>query len=106
MIDFDGMLQSFTTHPTRRMIEEIFSEAGDFRAMCAAEAWCDSRGISVGACQRGAARGLMYGDHDIAKWRNLDQSDRDALDGVMTGDMRHGPVRVWIVGPADAEETA
>lgn len=97
MIDFDSLLQDIGAQPARQMIEETFADAGDFRAMCAAEAWCDSRGISVGPCQRGAARGLMYGDHDIAKWRNLDQNDRDALDGVMTGDMRQGPVRIRII---------
>lgn len=67
-----------------------------FSAMYAAEKWCQERGVSVGRLQAHAPRGLLYGDYDIQKWRNLRQHERDALHGVMTGDMRNGPVIITI----------
>lgn len=76
----------------------IFEQAGEFAAVNAAEAWCRERGISVGAMERGQPRGLFYGDFAIAKWHNLNRADRAALDGRMTGDMRHGPVVIEIAG--------
>ena len=80
-------------------IEKLtFSNAGDFKAMQAAEDWCAERGISVGQRQRGDPRGLLRGDFLIAKWRNLTGKERAKLDGLMTGDMRNGPVVVglWV----------
>jgi hypothetical protein len=74
----------------------MFSQVGDFNAMHAAEAWCEARGISVGRLQGGFPRGLLLGDFDVQKWRNLRQADKDALHGTMRGDMRHGPVTVWL----------
>lgn len=78
-----------------------FTEAGDFAACRAAERWCRERGISVGRMQGPAPRGLLFGDHyDIQKWRNLRPDERAALDGVMTGSMRAGPVYVELYRPA------
>jgi len=71
-----------------------FDQKGDFAAKHAAEDWCKAHGISVGANQRGAPRGLMLGDYLVAKWRNLDPVDRTALCGIMQGDMRNGPVEI------------
>lgn len=45
-------------------------------------------GFSVGRSQRSDPRGVMFGDFDIQKWRNLRAADRDSLDGHMC---RHGP---------------
>jgi len=81
---------------SEEFISKQFNEAGDFNAVNAAEKWCAENGISVGRMQRGDPRGLMYGDFDIQKWRNLDAKDRAALHGQMTGDMRNGPVVVRI----------
>ncbi len=67
---------------------------GEFAPCRAAEAWCEAHGISVGHGQRGAPRGLLIGNFDIQKWRNLDSDERAALHGVMRGDMRNGPVIV------------
>ena len=73
-----------------------FNQSGDFRACDAAVQWCRDHGISVGSMQRGSPRGLLYGDYSIAKWRNLDSEEQADLDGVMTGDMRNGPVKVTL----------
>lgn len=75
-----------------------FTDAGDFKAMDAAEAWCKARGIAVGWMQRPDPRGLLLGDFVISKWRNLNARERSELDGTMTGDMRHGPVTVTLNG--------
>lgn len=77
-------------------MKKVFDQAGDFSACDAAEQWCKENGVSVGSMQRGDPRGLMRGDVRIAKWRNLGQADKDALDGQMTGDMRNGPVTVLL----------
>jgi len=74
----------------------MFEGVADFEAMHKAEEWCRLRGISVGRNQRGAPRGLLFGEYDIQKWRNLGLRERLALDGDMAGDMRHGPVTVTI----------
>jgi hypothetical protein len=82
-------------------ITETFAQPGTFEAMRAAEAWCAQRGISVGSCERGSPRGLLYGEITIAKWRNLNRRERAELHGEMTGDMRNGPVHVSICEPDD-----
>ena len=84
------------TTDTTQEIKVVFLQTGDFKALYAAEDWCHERGISMGSVQRGSPRGLMRGDFDIEKWRNLSPSDRYALDGRMTGDMRNGPVIINI----------
>lgn len=78
------------------MIRKAFDQSGDFAACYAAEEWCEANDISVGRMQGPDPRGLMYGAHDIMKWRNLDKSDIAELDGRMTGSMRNGPVVVEI----------
>lgn len=81
-------------------MKQFFNEAGDFKAMYAAEAWCAENGISVGSSERGNPRCLMRGDFAIAKWRNLSAAERKECHGVMTGDMRNGPVTVEMFDPA------
>ena len=73
-----------------------FTGTRDFEAAALAEAWCMNRGVSIGPLQRGAARGLMRGDVVISKWRNMTDAERNQLDGRMTGDMRTGPVEIWM----------
>ena len=76
------------------MIRETFSGERDFEASSKAEAWCEEHGLSVGESQRNDQRGVLLGHFDIAKWRNLNHGERMALHGVMSGDMRRGPVHV------------
>ena len=73
-------------------MRQVFNQAGDFSALYAAQDWCKANGISYGSTQRGAPVGLMRGEYEISKWRNLSKSDIARLDGTMTGDMRNGPV--------------
>lgn len=82
---------------TRQIETEItFASAHEFHAVRSAEHWCADHGYSVGEMQRGSPRGLLAGDYAVAKWRNLTIAEREQLDGVMEGDMRHGPVTVKI----------
>lgn len=85
------------------MITETFTQPGDFNALRAAEAWCAERGISVGQSERGSPCGLLYGEFNIAKWHNLSACERRKLHGLMTGDIRSGPVNVSICEPESAK---
>ncbi|MBB5444604.1 MULTISPECIES: hypothetical protein [unclassified Paraburkholderia] len=78
-----------------------FDQTGEFEATRAAEEWCDARGIAVGTTQRGSPRGLLVGYYRIAKWRNLNDSERRELAGTMTGDGRHGPITINLKGDAN-----
>ena len=71
-----------------------FRHEGNFAAYRAAEAWLTERGYSIGHMQRGAPCGLLHGDYDIQKWRNLSNAERAALDGTLSGDFRNGPVTI------------
>lgn len=84
-------------------LTKTFSQAGDFEAMNAAEDFLRSAGFSVGTSQRGSPRGIMFGDCDIEKWRNLRQFEIGQLHGRMTGDGRNGPLTVTIFETAPIE---
>lgn len=81
---------------------KVFKQEGDFSACDAAERFCKELGLSVGTMQRRDPRGLMFGDIDIEKWRNLSDQERKALHGIMTGYMRDGPVTVTVFDSAPA----
>lgn len=73
-----------------------FDQHGDFAATRAAEAWCKENGYSVGRMQAREPRGILKGNYDIAKWRNLTLKERQQLDGTMRSDGRNGPVYITI----------
>ena len=50
----------------------------------------EAAGFSVGRLQASSPRGVMFGDFDIQKWRNLSPVDKERLDGHLC---RHGPPR-------------
>ncbi|MGH8159286.1 MAG: hypothetical protein ACREPQ_14290 [Rhodanobacter sp.] len=77
-----------------KVVREVFSDHGDFAAARKAEAWCKQRGIAVGRMDRFDMRGLLVGNYDIAKWHNLSKVEVSQLHGVMSGDMRNGPVAI------------
>jgi hypothetical protein len=78
-----------------------FTQAGDFEAVNAAERWCAEHGISVGHMQGPQPRGLLFGEFEVAKWRNLNVLERAALHGTMSGS-RRGPVTVVLKDEAVA----
>lgn len=76
--------------------QRTFAQDDDFAATRAAEAFLSSRGFSVGRMQARSPTGILFGNYDIQKWRNLRAADRDALHGLMLGAGRAGPVTVYI----------
>lgn len=78
----------------------------DFGDVRSAERWLAENGYSVGHGQRGCPRGILIGDFDIQKWRNLSKRDIADLDGQMTGG-RGGPVevRLWRNAPTSVERS-
>lgn len=81
------------------MIKKTFDSEGAFVALNAAHDWCYEHGVSCGSMCGPLPIGLLYGEVDIAKWRNLTAKERKALDGTLTGDMRNGPVVLEIKEP-------
>lgn len=95
---------ALTFPPGIAIVHEFHNGAGtDFAPMYAAERFLEACGFSIGHCQRGSPRGILFGDFDIQKWRNLTEADREALHGTMTGDMRAGPVTITIFETAPEE---
>jgi hypothetical protein len=81
-------------------VKILFGQSGDFAASNAAEAWCEANGYAVGQAERGAPRAIKHGEWLVSKWRNLSAAQQLDVDGLMTGDMRHGPVTVEIFDTA------
>lgn len=63
-------------------------------------------GFSLGSLQRSDPRGIMYGDFNVQKWRNLSKRDVDNLHGVYQRSQGPGsPVRITLKSggaPGDA----
>lgn len=79
------------------------TDEGDFVAVRRAEALLKQHGFSVGEMQRGSSRGILFGNYNIQKWRNLNEADRAALHGVLDGDRSsHAQIEIWDPAPLDA----
>lgn len=69
----------------------------EFPSDQAAEDALSRAGCSLGRQQRDAPRGILYGDFDIQKWKNLSTDDRAALHGVYRRlQYAPGPVEVTL----------
>lgn len=77
-----------------------FNDVGTFVALHRMEAEMSAAGFSVGRGCAGMPTGLLFGDFDMAKWKNLNREDRDGLHGVVTGSRREGPLLVTIFDDA------
>lgn len=86
---------------TRQVImEQKFRVAGTFQSYYAACHFVKDMGYSYGSMCRDMPIGLLKGDYDISKWRNLTVEKIKQLDGVMTSsDFREGEVIVKIYEP-------
>ncbi|KAB2781244.1 hypothetical protein [Brucella anthropi] len=79
------------------------TDEGDFAAVRRAEQLLEEHGFSVGHMQRGSSRGILFGEYDIQKWRNLNEAERAALHGVMDGDRSsHAQIEIWDAAPIEA----
>jgi hypothetical protein len=93
-----------TTHTP--IFTMTFDSAEDFEAQERAVSWLGKRGFSVGTMQRTDPRGIMFGEYDIEKWRNLSWHDRACLHGQMLNGGRRGPVTIEIYDIAPPEARA
>lgn len=75
---------------------------GRLEALGAAREWLEARGFSVGNWQRGAPCGVLFGDYNIAKWRNLSHQDRGELHGSLTR-VENDDIVFLLYGTAPAE---
>jgi hypothetical protein len=80
--------------------------ATPFHAWDEARRWLTERGFSVGRMQAHAPTGLLFGEYDVQKWRDLNREDRAALDALAEGDYRNGPITVRLMKRARIEAVA
>lgn len=79
------------------------TDEGDFVAVRRAEALLKQHGFSVGEMQRGSSRGILFGNYDIQKWRNLSVDDIRELHGVLNGDRAsNARIEIWDPAPLEA----
>lgn len=79
------------------------TDAGDFAAVRRAEQLLQAHGFSVGTTQRGSPHGILFGNYDIQKWRNLNVSERAALHGILDGDRSSdAQIEIWDPAPLEA----
>lgn len=76
------------------------NKAGDFSGYSDATCYLTTCGFSVGRMQADEPIGILFGQYDIQKWRNLRRIERETLHGTPTGDKRNGPVKVVIFASA------
>ena len=85
-----------TTQQAGGDVVRVFDDAGDFKALRAAEAWCRDHGVSYGPTDRTGKLALMAGDYMIAKWHNLTLKEQAESHGTLSGDFRNGPLTLRI----------
>lgn len=71
----------------------------------AAQSALKRAGFSLGRLQRDEPRGVLFGDYDIAKWRNLSAGQRGQLHGIYQRLFRGlgGPVEIALSRNCPAE---
>jgi len=77
---------------------QTFTGTQDFEAYRNAESYCYDNGYSVGSMCAPQPTAIKKGNYDIAKWRNLSQTDKNNIDGTITtdSDYRNGTITVTI----------
>lgn len=83
----------------RKVIEQkTFNEKGTFKAMYAAQSWLRSKGYDYGSTSAIEPTAVMKGDYYSYglphKMKNFSAKDKASIHGIITGEMREGPVTV------------
>jgi hypothetical protein len=80
----------------RKIVKEIFfREEGTFQSLYAAQKWLYDNGYSYGSNCAGAPIGILKGEYNIAKWKNLSAAEKNLLHGVMVSDdFREGTIAI------------
>ena len=68
----------------------------DFSAIYEAEAFVKDHELTAGSGQRGFPTALFRNADYVSKWSGLTAAERAAVDGVIVGEFRHGPVFVCL----------
>lgn len=85
--------------------QKTFTGDAPFEAMNACRKWLEERGYSYGSTCVMNPTGVLKGDFDIAKWRNLTRKEIAELDGQIIGNTRQGPVTLVLKSaPSDHPE--
>lgn len=71
-----------------------FQSDETFSAYRQAQQYLTDNGYSYGPSCVMYPTAILKGDYNIAKWKNLTAKERKQVDGIITGDMRHGPVTI------------
>jgi hypothetical protein len=74
-----------------------FKNKGTFTAYWEAEGWCHANGYSVGSMCKSLPTAVLKGKHNIPKWHNLSESEKENVDGIIISpDFRDGDVKLII----------
>ena len=80
--------------------QETFKVEGTFQSMYAAHSWVKEQGYDYGSSCVGHPTAVMKGDYYSYglphKMKNFTAKEKRAVHGIITGDMREGPVTVSI----------
>jgi hypothetical protein len=78
-------------------IEKQFEAEGTWNAMYSALRWVNENGYEEGCTCAMMPMAIMKGKYNLPwKWKNMTAKERNSVHGVVTGDMRDGPVLVRI----------
>jgi len=88
------MNKSYLGRTVTNQIE--FNEPGTFMSYHAACKWCSDNGYSYGSMDGDNPIAIWKGECSISKWYNLSKEEKGSCDAVMVGDMRDGPVSIYI----------
>ena len=83
----------------KKIIEEKeFKENGTFQSMYAAQKWLRDKGYDYGSTSAMHPTAVMKGDYSSYplpwKMKNFTAKEKASVHGIITGDMREGPVFV------------
>lgn len=89
------------TFDGREVIDsKTFVVPGTFEAMYAAQAWIKSKGYDYGSTCARMPVAVMKGDYYSYglphKWKNFSKFQKNNVHGQMVGEMREGPVTVYL----------
>lgn len=77
-----------------------FEVPGTFESMYAAQAWLKEKGYDYGSNSAGGPTAVMkgrYWDYDLPqKMKNFTEREKNLVHGIMTGNLREGPVIVHL----------
>jgi hypothetical protein len=95
------MKEQLEKYNNREVIEKAeFKEPGTFQSMYAAYSWLKEKGYDYGSTCAMLPTAVMKGNYysyDLPnKMKNFSSKQKKSVHGLITGDMREGPVFVYL----------